>query len=129
MESSYEQQRSFSASVEQVWQAWTDPKMIRDWYGPSPEPCKVELMDVRAGGNYRRFMGDHLDEGTYHEVAAPTRLVQGSADKAFLVETILHTEGNGTAMTLRMYGTDPASNEHMLAAWNFAFDKLDSLLA
>ncbi|MGB1696840.1 MAG: SRPBCC family protein [Thermoplasmatota archaeon] len=128
MEPSYEQRRVFDAPVERVWQAWTDPAMVRDWYGPTPEQCKVEVMDVKEGGVYRRFMGEHLDEGMYHAVEAPARLVQGSKDKAFLVETLLAGDGDQTHMTLRMYGTDPAGNEHMLAAWNAGFDKLDRLL-
>ena len=128
MDPSYEQLRMFAAPIERVWQAWTDAEMVRDWYGPTPEPCRVEIMDVQEGGAYRRFMGDHLDEGIFHQVEAPSRLVQGHADKVFYMDTQLTASGDETEMLLHMYGTDPAANEHMLAAWNAAFEKLDKLL-
>jgi uncharacterized protein YndB with AHSA1/START domain len=43
-------ERIFDASLERVWQAWTDPKILKEWWGPNnvsiPE-CAVEL---RVGG-------------------------------------------------------------------------------
>lgn len=43
-------EKTYDASPERVWQAWTDPKMIKQWWGPKnviiPE-CEVEL---RVGG-------------------------------------------------------------------------------
>lgn len=128
MEASFELVRTFSAPVERVWQGWVDPEMVRDWYGPTEEPCRVEAMDVRPGGAYRRFMGDHLDEGRFFVVEAPHRLEQGTADRKFLIDTRLEPEGDGTRMVLRMYGTDPAADGHMRAAWNAGFDKMDRIL-
>ena len=43
-------ERVYDAPVEQVWRAWTDPEMIKQWWGPDnvliPE-CEV---DLRVGG-------------------------------------------------------------------------------
>jgi len=43
-------ERTYDASPKTVWQAWTDPKMIKQWWGPNnviiPE-CEV---DLRVGG-------------------------------------------------------------------------------
>ena len=43
-------ERTYDASAETVWQAWTNPDMIKQWWGPNnvsiPE-CEVEL---RVGG-------------------------------------------------------------------------------
>ena len=43
-------ERTYDASLEKVWKAWTDPEMLKQWWGPNnviiPE-CEV---DLRVGG-------------------------------------------------------------------------------
>jgi len=43
-------ERTYDASLEKVWKAWTDPEMLKQWWGPNnviiPE-CEV---DIRVGG-------------------------------------------------------------------------------
>jgi uncharacterized protein YndB with AHSA1/START domain len=47
-----ELEKTYDASVEKVWQAWTDPEMLKQWWGPDnvtiPE-CKI---DLRVGGTF-----------------------------------------------------------------------------
>ena len=42
--------RSFDASVEQVWAAWTEDAEVMKWWGPMPWTCPEARMDVREGG-------------------------------------------------------------------------------
>jgi uncharacterized protein YndB with AHSA1/START domain len=42
--------RVFDAPVEQVWEAWTDSEMVKEWWGPEGFTCPVARMDVREGG-------------------------------------------------------------------------------
>jgi uncharacterized protein YndB with AHSA1/START domain len=42
--------RIFDASVEQVWKAWTDAEMVKQWWGPQGFTCPVAKLDVREGG-------------------------------------------------------------------------------
>jgi uncharacterized protein YndB with AHSA1/START domain len=45
-------ERTYDAPIEKVWQAWTDPKMLKEWWGPDnviiPE-CEV---DLKVGGRF-----------------------------------------------------------------------------
>lgn len=45
-------EKTYDASPEKVWQAWTDPAMLKQWWGPNdviiPE-CEV---DLRVGGKF-----------------------------------------------------------------------------
>ena len=45
-------EKIYDASPEKVWQAWTDPEMLKQWWGPNdvsiPE-CEVDLM---VGGKF-----------------------------------------------------------------------------
>jgi uncharacterized protein YndB with AHSA1/START domain len=42
--------REFDAPVEKVWRAWTDPKIIDQWWAPKPWQAKTRSMDFREGG-------------------------------------------------------------------------------
>lgn len=39
-----------------VFQAWTDPKHIAQWWGPKGFTTRVIEMDVRPGGKWRYVM-------------------------------------------------------------------------
>jgi uncharacterized protein YndB with AHSA1/START domain len=43
-------ERSFDASVDLIWQMWTDPEHFKAWYGPDGATIPVAKMDVRVGG-------------------------------------------------------------------------------
>ena len=43
-------ERTFDASLETVWQAWTDPKMLKEWWGPNNVSIPECEVDVRVGG-------------------------------------------------------------------------------
>src|SRR5438552_2469046 len=65
--------------VEAVYRAWTDPRVLAQWWGPGGFGSAD--MDVRPGGAYRIRMrsydGDQMltVTGTYREVEPPRRLV------------------------------------------------------
>ena len=48
--------REFNAPVEEVWQAYTDPKILDQWWGPAPWRAETKHMDFRVGGYWLYFM-------------------------------------------------------------------------
>jgi uncharacterized protein YndB with AHSA1/START domain len=72
--------RVFDAPRTLVFQAWTDPKHVAQWWGPREYANPICELDVRPGGAWRIVMrtpdgGDHPVKGVYREVVAPERLV------------------------------------------------------
>jgi uncharacterized protein YndB with AHSA1/START domain len=53
--------RVFDAPRALVWQAWTDPKMLGEWFGPRGFTSSVPKWDLRVGGVLRIVM--HGPEG------------------------------------------------------------------
>ena len=43
-------ERTFNASVELIWQMWTNPEHFKKWYGPKGFTVPVAEMDLRIGG-------------------------------------------------------------------------------
>src|SRR5688572_14593791 len=42
--------RVFDAPVERVWQAWSEPELVKRWWGPTGFSCPLAEMDFRVGG-------------------------------------------------------------------------------
>ena len=42
--------REFAAPVEKVWKAWTDSKILDQWWAPKPWKAQTKSMDFRPGG-------------------------------------------------------------------------------
>ena len=43
-------ERTFQASLEDVWELWTTPEGIESWWGPDGFMVKVHALDLRVGG-------------------------------------------------------------------------------
>ena len=73
--------RTFHAPKAKVFEAWTTPGVLKQWFGPSAEfTVAVADVDLRVGGNYRLQMIDpggesHTAIGTYREITRPEKLV------------------------------------------------------
>jgi uncharacterized protein YndB with AHSA1/START domain len=80
-ETSLRVERVYDASPEEVFDAWTDPEVLRRWWAVHPDgSTPVAEVDLRPGGRYRLSMegpdGErHTVQGEYREVQRPRRLV------------------------------------------------------
>jgi uncharacterized protein YndB with AHSA1/START domain len=105
--------RVFDAPRELVFEAWTDPEQVVQWWGPHGFTTTVHEMNVRPGGIWRFVM--HGPDGTdygnkveFIEVTRPARLVynhgpDGESDApSFRVTVTFDEEDGGTRLTLRL---------------------------
>jgi len=72
--------REFDAPRELLFEVWTDPKHLEQWYGPNGFRTETLSMDVRPGGVWRQIMHgpdgrEYKNRVVYSEVAPPERLV------------------------------------------------------
>ena len=72
--------REFDAPRELVFQAFTDPELVPQWWGPRRLSTLVDKMDAKAGGQWRFLNRDpqgneYAFHGVYHEVRAPERII------------------------------------------------------
>jgi uncharacterized protein YndB with AHSA1/START domain len=72
--------RAFNAPRELVFEAWTKPEHVRNWWGPRNSKQVLFEADVRPGGAWRYVIvgGDGTEvpfTGVYQEVTPPERLV------------------------------------------------------
>ena len=53
--------RTFNAPIKLVWEAWTNPEILDQWWAPKPYISKTKFMDFKVGG--RRFYAMVSPEG------------------------------------------------------------------
>ncbi|PWE27384.1 ATPase [Pararhodobacter marinus] len=44
--------RVIAAPIEALWQAWTDPQALPEWWGPDGFSCRTRRIDLREGGEW-----------------------------------------------------------------------------
>jgi uncharacterized protein YndB with AHSA1/START domain len=72
--------RVFDAPRELVWNAWTDPKYVMQWWGPQGFTAPVCKMDFRVGGKFLCCMRspdgqEFWNAGEYHEIIPYEKIV------------------------------------------------------
>ena len=113
--------RIYDAPVKAVWDAWTDPKQVAQWWGPRGFTLTTHSKDLRAGGHWNYTMHgpdgvDYPNTTKYFEVDKYSRLVYdhgGSDDRAPLFRVaVLFTELKGkTKMEMTMTLPTPEAAE------------------
>jgi uncharacterized protein YndB with AHSA1/START domain len=73
-------ERTFNASVADVWRVWSDADSVKKWWGPRGYTALVVRNDVREGGSYLWAMKSEKgrtfwNTGTYKEVVANKKIV------------------------------------------------------
>jgi uncharacterized protein YndB with AHSA1/START domain len=53
--------KTIRATPERLFQAWTEPAQLRQWWGPEGVACVDPEVDLRVGGRYR--IGNRLPDG------------------------------------------------------------------
>lgn len=138
--------RTFHASREKLFQAWTDPEEMKKWFGPEGVSTQDVEMDLRVGGAFRVVMqtpdGDIVTHhGNFKEITAPEKLVytwilEGEgceASTAEIGETLVTIEfkesGANTELTLKheFFKTDKARDGHEMG-WSSSFNCLEEIL-
>jgi uncharacterized protein YndB with AHSA1/START domain len=140
--------RIIDAPREKLYRAWTDPKLLKQWFAPRPYTTPVAELDVRAGGAAYIVMrspdGQDLpNRGVYLEVVENERLVSTDAytdawkpsEKPFMTLILTFEDlGDKTRYTARVRhwtAEDRETHEKMgfHEGWGICADQLAALVA
>jgi uncharacterized protein YndB with AHSA1/START domain len=133
--------RSFAAPIQLVWDFWTKPELLAQWFGPhgiSVHESTIAV-DVREGGAWNLRM--HDDNGVYPIeaeilIAAPPEYLelrlqantaQGQVEDV-LLRIQFHDHGDTTRMTLQQGPFDPEFRDLTRDGWIQSFEKLDAIV-
>jgi len=118
--------RVVDAPRELVWEAWTNPKHLAQWWGPIGFSTTIAEMDLRVGGVFKQVMHgpdgtDYPNKSVFQEVVKPERIVyshaggrKGAKGTHFMSTWTFESVGKKTRVTIRMVFSTVADREHVV---------------
>lgn len=132
-----------NASPEEVFSAWRDPDLLRQWFAPEALQARHVELDFRIGGSFSVALEGEVRgqqtsgkmTGTYKEIVANKRLGfgctgtwRGSAPETTVTVTF-HEIPSGTEFRLVQEGfIDEKDHEGHKHGWGSSLDKLPDAL-
>ena len=131
--------RRFAAPRELVFEVWTQPKHLVNWWGPANFSLPFCELEFRPGGKYRFCMRspegeDHWVSGEYLQIAAPELLektwLRSTPAGAIWCDTVLKLsfEASGEETIFRLHQRGFVSAEHRddhRGGWTQCLDRLE----
>ena len=120
-------EREIDVPVELLWEAWTTPDSIKEWFCPKPWSVSSCEIDLRPGGRFNTVMrspeGDEFpNSGCYLEVVPNKRLVftdtllpgfRPSPKPFFTAALLLEPTATGTRYTaIAIHGNEETRKQH-----------------
>jgi uncharacterized protein YndB with AHSA1/START domain len=138
-------EREFDAPREKVWEAWTNPDLLKQWLGPRKYEMTIEKYDFKPGGSYRYIHkgedGEFAFYGVFHGIYGQEKMVQtfefeGLPEPGHVsldTLTLEEKDGKTKAMTISVFQT-PEDRDGMIQSGmekgvTEGYERLDDLLA
>jgi uncharacterized protein YndB with AHSA1/START domain len=130
--------RTYPASVERVFKAWTDANQLGQWFAPTDDYTTTASVDLRVGHEYRIAIvhkggNVHNVVGTYRVIEPPRKLVYtwrwdgASADT--LVTVDFTPDGDATKVTItHEQFTNTEDRDKHNEGWNGCLNRLQRTL-
>ena len=135
--------RKFDAPAELLFDVWTTPEHVRNWWGWETDQMKLCEIDLKVGGGYRFVAGDGERDvafrGVYQEIDRPRRLVSTEVYEPYpeseSVNTLTLEESHGvtTVTILLSYQSKEARDatiaSGMESGLQHSLDRVDAIVA
>jgi uncharacterized protein YndB with AHSA1/START domain len=134
-------ERTFKASAEDVFDAWTSPDVMRRWFHCAPAwDTPVADVDLRVGGKVRIVMRmpdgrESEAKGEYTLIDRPHRLAMtwtfdaDPANEQLIELSFSESEGSTTVLMVNSGITSDQRRDAQEEGWQGCFGELERLLA
>ena len=135
--------RFINVPTDRVYDAWTEPAQLRQWFGPENVLTRNITADLRVGGKYRWDLtspeGEEMSAfGEYKELVSGKKIVftwQWDDDEAWenrssIVAIELFERRGGTELRLRQEQLpSEESRDRHNEGWNSLLDRLEQFIS
>jgi uncharacterized protein YndB with AHSA1/START domain len=100
--------RVLNAPIDLVWEVWTDPKHIKEWWGPNGFTSTISKMDLKVNGEWDLVMHgpdgtDYKNKSVFREIVKHKRIVYDHASYPKFLATIeFESQGDKTRIVWHM---------------------------
>ncbi|HEV8285571.1 MAG TPA: SRPBCC domain-containing protein [Chitinophagaceae bacterium] len=134
--------KTFNAPIKLVWEAWTQPEHIVQWWAPKGMKIKVIEHDFKIGGKWKYVMpmpdgNEFISDGEYLEIVEFQKIFTTANFKPMTEGVEIHVlfEENGDKTNFTFSVIHPTEEyckqqERMgfYNGWGSAFDRLETLV-
>jgi uncharacterized protein YndB with AHSA1/START domain len=132
-------ERLFDADVKLMWRAWTDPNIIKRWFGSDPNGTVEEVeLNLRVGGSYKITFKDsdqseHTCKGNFLAIVEHKLLKyswEWESEPGHISELTVsfYSLGEKTKIVLEHKNLNPASRHAYAEGWNRGLNKIERTL-
>jgi len=134
--------RTFSAPISLVWEAWTQPEHIAQWWSPKGITTKIIAHEFKVSGKWKYSMPmpngqEFIAEGEYLEIVEFEKIISAANFKPMTegveIQALFSANGNKTDFTFNVVHPTEAykiQQEKMgiMNGWGSVFERLGELL-
>ena len=134
--------RTFNAPIALVWEAWTQPEHIAQWWSPKGVKTKVVEHEFTVGGKWKYIMPmpngqEFIAEGVYTEIIKFEKIASTANFRPMTegveIHSLFKANGDKTDFTfLVIHPTEEYKIQQekmgIMNGWGSVFDRLDELL-
>ncbi|HEX3074892.1 MAG TPA: SRPBCC domain-containing protein [Ignavibacteriales bacterium] len=95
--------KTLSAPVNKVWEVWTNPEHIVNWWGPNGFTSAIHAMNVTPGGEWRLTMygpdgKSYVNRSMFINIEPMEKIVFHHFNPNYLATVTFQAKGNETVM-------------------------------
>jgi uncharacterized protein YndB with AHSA1/START domain len=123
--------RKLGATPEDVFDAWTRPEQISQWWDPDGVPLRECAIDLRVGGEFKLVNRGHSPPfaGAYRVIERPSLLVFDAMGAVGTVRLAADDRGTQMTVTIRCAGAEHLEQLVKLGVADGTDRTLDNLVA
>lgn len=95
--------RTFKAPIELMWEVWTDPEHIVNWWGPNGFISTIQKMDFKEGGEWKLTMTgpdgtSYPNRSIFKEIIPFKKIVFEHFNPHFITTVLFDARGDETQL-------------------------------
>lgn len=103
---------TFNAPLVLIWEAWTDPEKIVNWWGPAGFTTTILKMDFQEGGEWNLTLHgpdgkNYPNRSVYKEIIPLKKIVFEHFNPHFITTVLFESKENGTEIEWNMLFDSP----------------------
>lgn len=134
--------KTFDAPVELVWEAWTQPEHIAQWWAPKGMKVTIISHEFKEGGRWKYVMpmpdgSQFISEGVYYEIIQFKKIVSSADFKPMTagveIRALFEAIGEKTNFVFSvLHPTEEYRNQQekmgFYNGWGSTFDRLETFV-
>ena len=130
--------RTFNAPIQLVWEAWSKPEHIAQWWGPKGMETKIIEHDFSVGGKWKYAMlmpdgNEFIADGIYTEIIELQKIFSSANFKPMTegveIQALFEEDGDQTNFTFNVvHPTEEYCQQQekmgFMNGWGSVFDRL-----